>query len=359
MIASVLAAAAAAAGLAGDIGKPVEGYVYFHKAGADMAAHDAAVAECSARAFEALPGTFGGSVAGPDKGIIPNIVADLIYAKIQGNGDRLNFNANLENCMVIRGWEVIRLPDEQGKALAAQTQPQIAAALAPWVGAKDPPGELARTYAPLAEVGPRMAAFERALPPLSLLAVATAPARMPRPVYERVQLKPLPPGAALAPGASGLVVRATTVQPIQNMFIFARTEDGPKGTPDGGKLTLLWAASPVKFLGKAGTPLERNFLFEVPPGHWRMLGTMIAGYCLEGPVFDIKPGEVVYAGDFDARSRTQADLDMAPIRPWAEAQHISDRMQPAAYRSEVFSCAWEPRTYIYRLPADELVIRRP
>ncbi len=52
-----------------------------------------------------------------------------------GNLAHVAFTANIENCMVAQGWEVVRLDEAEGAALAAKSAADQAAALSSWVGA--------------------------------------------------------------------------------------------------------------------------------------------------------------------------------------------------------------------------------
>lgn len=121
--AAVLALAAAPALADSDaalLNRASGGYVYFHLAGADMAGHDAAVDACAHEASQ----TKAPYVAPVIGGLITRMaVASAREAKHR----RLNeaqFAANLENCMVARGWEVVRLAG--GRAIAASPQAQQA-----------------------------------------------------------------------------------------------------------------------------------------------------------------------------------------------------------------------------------------
>src|SRR5205085_12078204 len=55
-------------------------------------------------------------------------------------------SANVENCMFVRWWRVIRLPDGVGEALAALPQPERSARLAGMVGATTLQGEVVRSF---------------------------------------------------------------------------------------------------------------------------------------------------------------------------------------------------------------------
>src|ERR1700753_73116 len=84
---------------AASLGMPSEGFVYFHHAGSDMAAHNAAVEACAGSAAPTI-----GPMAANFGGVLGAWIADS-----ENNGlAHVTFVANLENCMVARGWEVVR-----------------------------------------------------------------------------------------------------------------------------------------------------------------------------------------------------------------------------------------------------------
>jgi len=139
MVASPLPAVAAT------MDRPSDGYVYFHRAGADMARHDAAIDAC----IREVAGTRQPSIGPAHGGLITRMILRSGRDAQQQVADRVAFDANLEDCMVARGWEVVRLDDAEGKQLAGLPQPQQAAAIAPWIGAQPPHGQVVRQYGPI------------------------------------------------------------------------------------------------------------------------------------------------------------------------------------------------------------------
>jgi hypothetical protein len=71
----------------------------------------------------------------------------------------------------------------------------------------------------------------------------------------------------------------------------------------------------------------------VPPGRWRIYGlglSPILNLCLGSPSFEIKAGEIVYAGEFDlSRDDVSPNLDLAPAQAWLAGQNR--KITPAAY----------------------------
>ena len=66
------------------------------------------------------------------------------------------------------------------------------------------------------------------------------------------------------------------------------------------------------------------FVFAVPAGRWRLYGLGAAptlNLCLGSPSFEVKAGEVVYAGAYDLdAAELGPDLDLAPAKAWLGAQ---------------------------------------
>lgn len=85
------------------------GFTYFNRPGATIAAHDDAVRMCVSRS-NALPQFTDGQVF---QGLVPDLIA--------GFQDDARLKANLENCMVVAGWRVVRLPSQEGPTLSETT----------------------------------------------------------------------------------------------------------------------------------------------------------------------------------------------------------------------------------------------
>ncbi len=329
-----------------------DGYTYFHHAGADMAAHDAAVDDCARQAL---------TVAAPSLGtasIVGGLAGPAIEALQLKGVMRVYFAANVENCMVSRGWEVVRLGDDEGRALSVLPQPQQAAVLAPLVGSPAPHGEVVRRPAPLGALLDQGGYSDRAGPPsLSLTAGARAGPRPDTPpaatAYRQHAVKPLfaPLPAATPAGASAIVVRMTTIAPHQLPIQLVRL-DGPDGAP--ASLDSLALATPTKAFWKAGSRFERTYVAVVQPGRWRLAGAQGISLCLGGPVFDLAPGEAVFAGSFDAASLDPLipDLDMEPARVALAASDpaLAARLRPADWRAGgPFTCGLLQSPLIWNL----------
>jgi hypothetical protein len=125
-----------------DLTHTSKGRVYFHRAGATLAEHDAAVRGCAsqARLFDAPPDSTGAGASGGLLGAV------LVAVVVGAMSESRNFAANLENCMVVRGWDVVRMPDDRAESDAMLPQPALAAEMAPLVGAAQPNGLVERSF---------------------------------------------------------------------------------------------------------------------------------------------------------------------------------------------------------------------
>jgi hypothetical protein len=81
------------------------------------------------------------------------------------------------------------------------------------------------------------------------------------------------------------------------------------------------------------------YVFGVPPGRWRISGVTNSSYaalelnfCLGSPSFEIKAGDVLYAGAFDMDAADIGpDLDLAPAKRWLGSAPQTERLQAVSY----------------------------
>ncbi|MGZ3314987.1 MAG: hypothetical protein ACXU8Q_12510 [Caulobacteraceae bacterium] len=310
------------------------GYVYFHRRGADMAAHDAAVEACVHEASQ----TEEPYLAPVIGGLLTQMAVASTRAAKHRKLNEAQFGANLENCMVARGWEVARLEDAEGKTLAALPQLQQAAALTPWVGAEQPHGQVVRRYTPIAAIGWSSALDENRGPwSLSITAGVHDLSKLVMSDADRpANWRALQVGGAktvAAPAASAIVVRVMATAPAQNSWTFVRLDDPSIGTDLPG-LTAFTVSRQAKDSMEAKT-----YVIAAPPGHWRLQGVAGASFCLGGPSFDVGAGEAVFAGAFDASAPYAPDLDMAPAKAELADAALAARLKPAQWSNgESFPC---------------------
>ncbi|HEX3673094.1 MAG TPA: hypothetical protein VHU87_02375 [Rhizomicrobium sp.] len=137
---AIVACIFAVPAFAAPLGTPTPGYVYFHKTHATLAAHNDAVETCAANSAAML---------GPMAPRFAGLIGTLITESEDESLARINFAANVENCMVAAGWDVVRLDDAEGAGIAALDPQRQAETLAPWVGADQVHGQIVRRYQPL------------------------------------------------------------------------------------------------------------------------------------------------------------------------------------------------------------------
>ncbi len=367
LLAATLAATATHASAA-DLTLSSSGYNYFHRAGATLAEHDADVRECVVQARKASqPDT----QMGAGGGLIGALVLGVVKGVMDGIGERRGMAANIENCMVVRGWTVRRLPASQGATLAALTQPEQSKALASMVGAAEPADELARAFGNDAQQTTTVMftpAGDLDKLSLSITALAPPPKDAPPPAVAPPQprmkksawpAKPLKPDqlAATPVDATLVVVRLTGGQ-MQGgeQLLFSRT--GPDATTPAwtdGQPGAFAAPLPIKMFAKSDVAYDTTLVFAVPPGQWRLIGAargmFIASFCLGQPAFTAAKGETVFAGTFTlAGERLGPDLDLEPAK--AALSALPDRvaqLKPASYVNGTLSdCGG---AYIYALEA--------
>ena len=332
------ASPAVAATDAARINRASDGYAYFNRAGSSLADHDAAVDACVRQASQTQQPYLAPVIAGP---LTQMIIASSRAAKQRRMG-QVQFAANLENCMVAAGWAVVRLDDSEGKAIAALPQPQQAAALAPWVGAAQPHGQIARRYAPIDAMRWNSGSDDSPGPSsLSLTAGVHDLGKLVTPATERpANWRTLQTGEAktvAAPTASVIVLRVQGAAPDKRTWTFVRLDEPSKGADPSG-LTFFTVARPANEAGLA------------PPGRWRLQSVGAASFCLGGPSFDVGAGEAVFAGTFDASNPYAPDFDPAPAKSDLGDAALAARLKPAAWiNGETFACGVMQPTSIYVL----------
>lgn len=118
-----------------EMAQVADGHVYYHRVGASLEAHNAALLQCIA---DTSIGQTGAATAGmrPFDAIAGSLIWD---GPIAGQA-----SGRAENCMIARGWRVYRLPATQGRELERLSDADLSARMADMVGRATPTGELAR-----------------------------------------------------------------------------------------------------------------------------------------------------------------------------------------------------------------------
>ncbi len=305
------------------------GYTYYNRPGADLAKHSEDVRECAVTAG-AMHSTaeYYGSLG----------LAYLRYNGVVGRADPTDRSlaaASLENCMVVRGWRVVQLPDEEGKTLAGLPPGQLSDKLTPWIAAADPHGRIVRIWDNDAAKGathrysssPRMTKGGQ----LSLLVGApelkelpSAPISAPASpwILPRWQLPPLKPGelGKIPAGGALIIVQVKGAGMTAGLEIEFNREGNSKDSLPSDidhATSFIGAGTGWLFAHPRGGDI---YAFAVPVGRWRIYGVggmPTLNFCLGSPSFEVKAGEIVYAGSFDLSANVfEPNMDLAPAKGW-------------------------------------------
>lgn len=329
--------------------RPTAGYTYYNRPGATITDHDAAIRACAARA--------AGLNQMADNVITPGLLAYGLAAAQDGS----RFQANIENCMVVGGWRVIRLPEGVGRRLFRMRREALSPQLATVVGVETPAlGEVARVFDNEAARGDTVWGAMPAYygeDSLSLKAVdltnlpAPSPALAPLhpdrqvpvsgPPVPVIELTPeniaaLPPETALViikvvgtgrTNGEGLGIGRVGFRELPP--VVRSVESDPV---EGFYAAVKWT------LFKGSDRENREALIAIPvvPGAYRIESRMnTMEYCLGAPATEVGPGDVVFLGTFDIAGPAMGpDLSLAP----AEAFLANDparraRLRPAEWRN--------------------------
>lgn len=333
-----------------DLTRATSGYTYFHKVGATIDAHDADLAECvfaSSQVHQpdqsgAIMFLGGGAIAGAMRG-----VAAVELAKHEANA----VPANVENCMVARGWDVVMLSPQEGDTLRQSGLNATRTALAEWVGATSIHGAVARSFNnDAANAATAMFIFSGPSTPASL----SADAARGRPPAASQPLPRRPRSANdLEPLDNDLIAKAWTDRALVAVRIrgsqrqktetigFVRIGADPNTPawvadklPDSFSVTL-----PENDNEGRSQISELSRTFAVPPGRWRIawIGRdgLDVSFCQGGPSFEAKAGEVIYAGLFDFTGNLGPDLSLAKEKSLftGKVARVGERMKPAVYQN--------------------------
>jgi hypothetical protein len=362
---------AATPAFAADLTKTSDGYTYFNKPGAAVAAHDADVRECrvqGARLYQ--PDTSAPVYAPGLAGAIGVAIGKAIVAAANNAKGRA---VNLENCMVVKGWRVVALSQEDGEAADKLDAAGKAARFGPLIGAAEPQGTIVRVFENDALATTNNSMFVPARNTrkavLSVDAMGDppekdekAPKPAPPPKMPKSAKPPLPLKAEalgeIPAGTALVVVNIRGSSALSAAFERVGPDDKTPAWADG-KPGAFTTSHPVKVSTLTGGPDGTVQVFAVPPGQWRLsslsAGLFTVSLCLGSPSFEVAAGEVVYAGAFDAaatNNRVGPDLDLRPAKAVFPAlSGLGDKVRPASYvNGSRGACAG---AYMYALETPE------
>ena len=328
------------------------GYTYYNKPGATLADHDEAVSKCIQATSDVV--SFDHMI-GNDKNPIAALLAGT-YAKAV-------VQAAVENCMVVGGWRVVRLSDAEGAPLAMLALNDLRDKLTPWIASSMPPGEVVRAWNNDAGVSTTKRSVIRASRiENGQLSVKATPAGVavssPVVAFPAVRLDkrwPVKPIAASdvakTPADAGVILVRVKGASFNNGLGVIFNRLGPDGSPN--------PASNDKGPDALRVPGAKNdqgawVAMVVPPGRWRWSGLSAAAgvvdFCFGAPSFEIKPGEVVYAGTFDLQNQLGPDLDIGPAKMFLGEQPAGASVRAAQYvNGSTSRCSFNV-AYAYELP---------
>lgn len=300
-----------------DLTRSSAGYTYFNRAGADLTQHDEAVRACMVEARRMRQPDDNAAASGAAAGgLLGALVMGVVQGVVNGMQERRGVAANLENCMVVNGWRVVRLDEADGKALDVMEQPALHDALAERVGAEAPSGQVVRVYDNDALRGDtvvtgrsgdldKISLSLQALPPSD--AAATPSRQIPRAPRTARPPRALKPEEVAIKAEESLVTVRLTGMAEQGGRTLIFTRQGP--APDiqawesDGRPALFAVALPTRGAARGDRTRAVTQTFAVPPGRWRLsainMGQHITHFCLGASGFETREGEAVYAGAFD------------------------------------------------------------
>lgn len=331
-----------------DLTRPTEGYTYFNRPGASIDDHHADVRTCAAHARG--PSQVGAAIGG----VLPALIASQ-----QGQA---RFQTNVENCMVVKGWRVVRLPEGVGRALRRMNREELSNQLATVVGVETPQaGRIVRVFANDAIHGRTIWGSVGAYHPedhLSLRAIdlddlPEPPARpaVGGPAGAAAAIRPITPAniAEIPAGTAIVITRAVgTGQTNGEGFSFLRIQE-PGETPfvrtaEGDPIYGFTAAVPwTLFKGPASERRETVAAYAVVPGRYRLTAKMnTLDFCHGSPVMEVRAGDVVFAGTFDLAADVGPDMSLEPAREFLAADTARlARVRPAEWRNgSVATCGY-------------------
>jgi hypothetical protein len=380
-----------------------EGYTYFNRPGATLQQHRHDIENCfdpvaAMTAFSARSQHSGAYIPNLDHlaqayGAAPVIAGSFLvgsyYAEQQIRAYNRGVTTNYENCMVARGWRLVRMEASVGRRLGDMDRPRLVEALGSLIAAEQPDGEILRTFANDLALQPESVRAERGRAvSLSLLAMpseelvfynlrreSSVSARRSidarRRAADQAQERTRRMQAAQQRAAS--IRESVTLSPIEDFStvpadasLVLVTLSGERtltftraGAPEGEAPTSFVVSSTKRDDAGASATLA----FAVPPGRWLISHILddaadarAISLCMGAPGFDVGPNEVVFAGAFGTPDWAP-DLALAPAElALASAPSLTARLRPASYvNGNLPQCAGAPVLYAYEVPGAPFV----
>lgn len=319
------------------------GTTFYNLPGATWVDHSDAVSDCATVAGNAIY-AYGSNERLPD---LDHILAN-----------HPTFQGLMENCMVLKGWRVVRMNPWKAQPLGRASRASLERTLTPLIGAESPEGEIIRVFSNEAARGDTT--FNRYLvtpaPPRTLSIRATDLSNLRQ--FRDIPLAPTDPEVPIAPYRSyvdSLTVEDLARLPDDAAVILVRVI-GIGQTPGGGftmkrmapadepavRRTASLDPTDLPFIGAAPNVLRLPaaeqgdviLAFHVVPGRYRISDRMMLDLCFGGPAMEVGAGEVVYLGAFEIAGQASLSPDMAmePAQAFLAAlPALQRRLRPAAW----------------------------
>lgn len=357
VLAGLIAGPAVAQTAPVNIAEAIKGYTYFNKPGADLATHDADLADCMvlARDAKSLDAIIGNG------GIVGGMFTSAAEKGVSASG--------IENCMVVRGWRVVQVGEAEGAALATGPLATAVQTVGGWIGAETPHGTIVRVWGndaarastkryvvrpghkPDGQLSVRIRTTEAKATVAPPPGLATTPPKL-DPKWPKKPLKLTE--LASAPADSTIVVIRTEGLSLKNGIGVGFMRMGGSGAQSPAFLD----HGPDAMYATVGTLLAKKegnwFVYAVPPGRWRLasMGLMPAvDFCLGGPAFEAKAGEVVYAGSFNMGAEALGpDLSMDAPKAYLAGTPLAEKLRPADYVNGATGPCYQTILYAIEAP---------
>ena len=319
-----------------DLAQVASGHAYYARRGATLEQHNSALLQCIA------------DTASPRLGQPMPLGQGLAFDLIWGGVFAGVAAGQTENCMIVRGWDVYRLPADEGRTLESLSQADLSARLAMLVGADAPHGELVRSFSnesahPTAH---RFSSLPK--PPgnehlsLRLIRDMDVPASSaPHPADFGTTGRAIRGAKVTARPRAGSGILLVQLKNISSQWgtgvAFDRAPEAVGGGTSEPPDTPARAFARRHWVG--ANPQGNWFAITVPAGRWHLSVSGFTAFCLGAPTFDVGSGEIVFAGTFDLGGDDLGpDLDLAPVRAWLDST-MAERVRPAEYQNGgTFSC---------------------
>jgi hypothetical protein len=318
---------------------PTPGYTYFNRIGANWDAQRADITSCAAEALHVQAGAESTHVTQPFP--VEQALAELITPLLNAPFRHAAFSAAIENCMVVKGWRVLRVPDQEGAALAALPSADLASRLESWIGSATPHGDVVRIWQNDAAHGStdryQQMPSETRNGSLSILALGNSSVDTSNgaPFSTKVahHYHAIAPAdfAGTSPDSAIIIVELRGIN-LHGGTVMRFNRVSPAGeTANSDADTLIIVEVPLIINRREGNWRA----YAVPPGTWRVasMGVLpVLNFCLGSPAFEAHAGEVVFAGAFDLSAENLGpDLSLDGVRSWLGASPASEHVRAANY----------------------------